>query len=265
MLFLYGFLKFNGLIPFHLDIRKLKASLSRSSVVYSLAYTLILFSYTVTYMYQACTIIFDDNVDRLLAVILAIGSVMAAFKTLVLYLIQIVQRHKIIDSINLLCKLCKLAFNKEVLCIDSTLMGFCKGKCWTLVAQIFLLSITFGFYEYNWSSYYTINNFIIIVYSHSTTTIGCSVFFYGCMLCSARLYKFLNQKMEELRELSKGTSYSQNKDIQLLTLDEITFLYQQTTAFTEKLCLIHSFQIIFSLTGIIVWSLTPVRSNCISK
>lgn len=252
--FIYHFLKVNGLIPFHFDINKQKAFPSTSSCFYSVAFAVLLSFYLTYHCYILCLLIVDTDDNLVFVLVLLVDVTTASWKVFSIYIIQLIRRNEIIESINLLRKLCKLILNDD---FDSTLMHSCKMKCLSLSIQIMSLVVAFSVYEYNISLYYTIQNFVLILYVNVTTTIIVSIFYCGCMIFSDRFYQILDDRMKNLID-SIDVSFNGSYDIDDHAIDQIAFLYQQTTVFTTKVCAVYAIQIIVSLCGIIVWIVAAV-------
>lgn len=259
MRFLYSFSKVTGLVPFYFDFDKNRAFPSITAVLYSAAFAVILSSYLTYYAYVLSGLIMDMDDDLVIVLVLIVDMVTAYLKTVSFYILQLVQRHKIIELINSLIRILELVSDQdsnEKLTLksffDKKLTNSCRTKCVTVCIQIFSLITAFSIYQYNVSLYYTLQNVILILFTNITTTIVISIFYCGSMLFSARLYQILSAK---IMMLSTSCDENQNQN----EIEQISFLYEHVTVFTTKICQIYAFQIIISLVGIIVWILASVR------
>lgn len=111
--FLYLFLKINGLIPFKFDFDKQEAIHTATSFRYSVIFSLIFWSYLTYYVCVICTSIISVEKEVLLMSVVLIDIIAAFFKTLCVYIIQLVNSRKIVESINSLMKLCEEIFGKD--------------------------------------------------------------------------------------------------------------------------------------------------------
>ncbi len=267
--FVYQFLKVNGLIPFKFNFDKCRASPSLASLVYSIAFTFLLTLMT-HYVYKLCMLIIDMDEDLVDILVLLVDLTTAFSKAFSVFFLQLVQRNKIIESINAFIKLCELTFDGDV-CdkklifgkfFDSKLRNSCKIKSLSLLIQIIFLTLAYCMYEYNVSLYYTIQNGILILYINIVTTVSISVFYCSGMLFSAQFYHILDKKMKKLvdKSIDGGGGGSYNEKY-VCTIEQISCLYEHVTVFTSKVFNIYAFQIITSLIGIIVWILASVRNS----
>lgn len=249
--FLYFLLKVHGLIPFKFDFDKRKAFHTTTSLRYSIVFSIIFWIYLTYYIFDICSLINRIEKDLLMMYMLTIDMVTAFFKTLCVYIIQLVNSRKIIASINSLMTLCEEIFGQDLTvrsCFaDSKLRNYCKRKVLSVSVQVISLTIGFVTSEYNLSLYYAIQNTIFILWVNVITTIVNSVFYCGSMLFSVRFYQILDRRIKMLSESNGGG-----------TIEEISFLYEQITTFTSKVSDIYVLEIVLSLIGIIIWGTASV-------
>lgn len=263
---LYYFSKVHGLVPFGFDFDRRRAYASNASLLYSIAFTIILSSYLTYYMYVFCVVVITMDEDLVIVLVLICDIVIACLNGISLYILQLVQRRKIIELINSFMKIFELIIEQDrVECnrklrfksfFDEKLTNSCGMKCISVVIQIITGIISFSIYEYNLSFYQTFQNGIVTWFTCITCTMTNTVFYCGGMLFSARFYQILNK---QIKRLTKSMDCSANIENNIHSIDRISFLYQHITTLTSKLCRIYAFQITISLIGIVMWILACVR------
>lgn len=255
MQFSYRFLKLNSLIPFHFDFDKGLAVPSRYSTLYALLFTSLLFLYLVHYLFNMLSLFVEIDGDLIMVLVLAVDLIATVLTSFSVYIIQIVQKDKIVVLVNFFIKLSQIIFDGEILTTSKMKFVFdcCKMKGMSVAAQLIFLSIAVGEFAYNMSLSDTMHNFILLIYINCTTTVAFSVFYSCSMLLSARFYQMLDQRMKKLNIFTD--------DIHPNSIDQISFLYQQITSFTTKLCAVYAVQIIVLLTSGIVWMVASVRKS----
>lgn len=260
--FVYRFLKIHGLIPFHFDFNKRKAFFTNTSLSYSVVFALVLWSYLTYYVYTICALIIRIEQDSLMIFVLLIDMVTAFFKAFCVGIVQLLKRHKIVDLINSFMKLCEQIFGEDFIfssCFfDLKLRNSFKTKLLSVSVQIISLTIAFFNYDYNLSFYYTVQNAILILWINIITTIVNSVFYCGSMLFIVRFYQILEEKLRMLGQLGAQLGVDSSKKNDDCAIDRIYFLYEQIITFTSKVCDIYVFQIILSLSGVIIWTTASV-------
>lgn len=261
--FLYLFLKINGLIPFKFDFDKQEAIHTATSLRYSVIFSVIFWSYLTYYVCVICTSIISAEKEVLMMSVLVIDIIAAFFKTLCVYVIQLVNSRKIVESINLLMKLCEEIFGKDfslTSCFsDSNLRKSFQKKLLSVSVQAVSLTIAFFVSEYNASYnapfYYMIQNLVFILWVNLITTTINSVFYCGSMLIVTRFYEILDGKARMLGHFTDGR-FNVNDYI-----DQMYLVREQIVTFTTKVCSIYVLQIVYLLIGIIIWATASVSEE----
>lgn len=259
--FLYLFLKINGLIPFKFDFDKQEAIHTATSLRYSVIFSLIFWSYLTYYVCVICTSIISVEKEVLLMSVVLIDIIAAFFKTLCVYIIQLVNSRKIVESINSLMKLCEEIFGKDfrlTSCFsDSNLRKSFQKKLLSVSVQAVSLTIAFFVSEYNAPApfYYMIQNLVFTLWVNLITTTINSVFYCGSMLFVTRFYEILDGKARMLGHFTDGRVNVND------CIDRMYLVREQIATFTTKVCSIYVLQIVYLLIGIIIWATASVSKE----
>lgn len=256
----------SGLTPFAYNALKGKAIPSKAWLMYSKCFALTLSSLSLLHL------IFYSEPSKvkgklnIFYLVKAFDICTNGLKAIVVYLIQIYNRNKLIDTVNLAIKI-----RKNLLYLSPHDIFFDKSFCnhFRRVSFIMLIqSLLFSFYiGESWERIVATNayfNFILINYFHlSISIIIVKMYYHTGMMIGIRLYEIVNDRISKI--LKNVVEHEIRKSVKCDSLtgsdqyiDHLMLMFVKTTHLIKSVNMLFSTQIMFVVIGCFMFILSSV-------
>lgn len=259
----------SGLTPFAYDTLKEKAVPSNVWFLYSNIFTVVLSTLVVIYLcFYSVPSYINEEVNIVFYFVRTFDVCAITLKTIVAYIIQIFNRQKLIDTVNVAKKIrSNLLYlrPKEIIFDKSFRNHFLRVMCITFIQGFsFALYCIESFKDVTGRNSYF--DFLLLNFCHlSTSIIIVKMYYHTGMMIGIRLYEIVNDRIseilnnlmeQEIRQSGKCGVAEIEEDIK--RIDNLILIFVKITYFIKSVNKLFSIQIVLVIVGCFMFILSSV-------